>query len=973
MGSNGRTLLEAYNHQTLHDFLLDPTSKELTLPITSKIPGRTASKSRSASRFNAYTKVSISPGDHLNFIKKNGKPHGFAWHCTGKELQEALRFGIVKSESLSSQLVGVLGQYRLICHERIAKGVMTATQPAKLKLLSHYQDRLSLFFNLESLVNQPNTLADFEQKIAQYLEKLEALKITLDIEDLESIVPGIHESCISDIDASKTRATEYLATLRGLKPISPANRARGQNCILEFVKRESLQLIYEFQGLNQDISFSRARRFALTRGDLNDVLEDARLVIENHRADLKNPITAEHHRLYPDEDVLTLIVNAESYSPEEERRALLGISFIKGWDKVIPEAFCVQNKHEATENLDRIAATHWKPSRNFLTFLKSTGYFILNTLKSFFVSTQPWEEESWENPEFHLYAATLEKESRPNKPMWFKLVYFLNELRIAVIDLIYGIKDFAATIVIQLPINLAHDWKTTKAESDDFYHEANAAIEKIQSDETTLLNKILTDWRERLPQDKKETSCESSSLHTTLVASPYPLSTGEQNDILTAMVRGLNGFTTFFTHSIYSKDPVGGLIFTLFYLSGSSVMLFPHLGETLFGKAYVEWFQRFAGGMANTPLAGAIAGGSSQAQLAASAWDLLLCGPQSDVVYGVKKAMEDPLSIAAGFGIAFGVGYAMTNGHIPWLSESLKEELGTVPETSYPLIGAKFMIALYECLHAPHELKLHMPDFLHAGEEKLTLDKEDLERLELNCWLSAHAAVLPSLDRDIKFKIEQRIERLFNRVQARSLKLLLHPQQTHSIAYQFIFIPLSYVASLLRLTVNVGTSLVAWYQEAPKPWEPIKRAMGDLGEKMGYDLNRILTFASELIRLVFKSVACVFKALLFTINLAVGRIGGLFKAKPGHSIHRGFAGIHRGLSWFREWLFPVRIGESVATAHPICTMKQSYEKLTTQLRMKHGEGEVPQAVPYTPPVVNTPTEDPRSEACNTSELCKAEG
>jgi hypothetical protein len=250
------------------------------------------------------------------------------------------------------------------------------------------------------------------------------------------------------------------------------------------------------------------------------------------------------------------------------------------------------------------------------------------------------------------------------------------------------------------------------------------------------------------------------------------------------------------------------------------------------------------------------------------------------------------------------------------------------------------MVTLYEILHSPsHPLHENVKREMKNLESNHPHVARQLDRIKLIYWLHEHAASLPKLARDKKFKIEQQIENHFDAEDAHALKTLLYPVKQRSIAAQFFYIPLSYIPAILRLVLTVCMSVLAFISGFPHPWRPIQRAGESLVRKIAFDLNRLLIFTTELIRLTGKCIASVFKAVAFTINLIAGRIGGLFRSHLGHYFHQGFATLHRGLTWLREYFYPASATASVVTGHPLSTLEkftESYHKLLHKLQTQNG-------------------------------------
>ncbi|KTD16789.1 hypothetical protein [Legionella jordanis] len=953
---SAKTLLLRHIQQQYQQFLLT-NDQNLVLPAVSNIPwiGRAAHK-------NVYTKNSIPVGaGKVNFIRKNDEFYSFQWQTNSRKLKEAVRWGIVRTESITGKVISTLGNYRLQVHESIAKGMIGNTHPLKLQLVDFYQQRFEALQGLESLVNEDNLKKNYKDAFNAYLDQLERIYSQLDEQfsntDLKVICPQAIDRMKSDIQNDIQRAKSYLLNLHVINqetiPVPRSyNRARGRDSILEFVKQQMLQNLYEMQGINQDITYSQRRTFALTRGSLNDYIEDARKEIEDHQADLRNAVRPEHHGLYSSEnDSLCYDFGEDHLHPDRQRQVLLAISFIEGADQLDltnPDKPQVGNGFEQ-ESLTVIAATHWKLHRNALNLIKSSAHFIFNIFKGMFLYTHPWEEETWENPNFHLQAAKLRAQASPNEPLLIKPIKFLKVLGHSLKDCFIGIRNVGAQLIIHLPAGVFNDWNSSK-ELQDFTTvavEAETEIAKILDIEHSRLCHLLqqADFMPPECQENNDTPASLSETISTFAKADYHLTAGEQNDILNAIIRGFDGFSSVFTHNLFAKDPVAGLIFTAAYSVGAGAIVFPKATAAVFGQAYVNWFANFSYSMGSTKLAATIGGGSTQAQAFAAGWDSLVHGPDGLGFRFLSQIIEDPLTYGSYLAVAYGLGYVLVNGinghPIPFLSDMLKEDLGSTPEASYAFIGAKFAIAGYELFqehgvlhYEPIKIQFNGRE-LEKYRENYVLHQLEIEQFKLAFWLSSHAVTLPKLDAATLYKIERHIDKLFRPAEAAALKKILYPERQPSIAFQLFSIPLTYIPAVLRLVVALFLTLAAWINKNPHPLNPLANAFTSLKDKLSKDLSRILVAFTYACFVCFNIGSSIIKVFSYTTNMIIGRIAALFDWHPGHAMHRFFGAVHTKIRGMMEWLYPVRIIKNVVSASPAHIIREheaSYHSILESLK-----------------------------------------
>lgn len=953
--SSAKILLKEFNKKKYQAFILSKDS-ELYLPAVSSLPGISAT-----SQQDHFKKIiSHDKDNHVCFISKNDHPHGFIWQSNSVQFKKAVRWGIIKPESMTGRVIAALGHYRVVTHERIAKGMISNTQYLKLTLLDHYHDRFEALQQLESLVNQNNHQQDYTEAVEHYVETLQTLCLNLETQFANTNLNHLNSSALlqlrDDMANDIDRAHTFLASLKTNHSLRAANRAQGHHSIMEFIKQQMTHNLYEFQGINQDITYSNKRTFALTRGELNDFIEDARKAIDDDKADPRNAVTAKHHGEFNTDSntMLTYDFSSKKLSAKREREILLAISFIEGWDNIDysdPLNPLLYND-TGSASLTTIKATRWQTHRNAKTFFKSIGYFLLNMVKRFFVTTQPWEEETGENKAlpFHMVSTELRKKVIGSQPFWLTLVMFFKKIISTLSDAYRGVLNNGPGIKIKIPATIVNDWNATQAlpSFEETIQQAEQEIVQINQIEQNRLKQLFN-----LCHYEPATLSPPISQ---LAVPDYPLTPGEQNDILTAVIRGLETFSSVFTHTIFAKDPIAGMIFTATGAIGTAAVLFPSISASIFGAAYVNWFSKFSYAMGSSKFAAAIAGGSTQAELFASAWDVLMHGPTSLTGEAVSEIADNSLAVASYFGMAYGIGYVLANGiaghPIPWLSKRLKADLGTVPETGYPFIGAKIAVALYEtCLGETTEPHCSTPSTTSSHEINKPFAQYEpmIKKFYWVHWLSKHAAALPKLSDTRLLNIQRHIDILFTKEEASSLKKIIYPEKTRSVIIQSLLIILAYIPAILRLILSVPMSLIACMKKNPHPWAPIQRASTDLLKKIAADLNRLVIAGIDLAHLLFSIAASFIKMTAFTTNMALSRLTSLVGLPISHLFHKTVAKVHTCFRQIGAFLYPARATKSVVFAHPIDTIKKtehSYQQLMSSLNVNMTNTDAPSSEDY---------------------------
>lgn len=565
---DNKTLLRREIIKRYNKFVISKKQKKIRLPVVSSIPAITASTevdeeyikktyqlSEEKSKLIFVKKKFVKKGKSSNFDWQDRKaePHGFYWQAKAIKIKQGVRWGIIKTESVTGKVIAALGQYRLITHERAAKGIISNTQHLKLNLVDFYQDRFEALQVIESLINRESSV-HYQKTIEIYIKSLQMIQSNLQDYFAATELKSFYKEDAIDhltqqIDQDIARAEKFL------KLSTPNKQARGHRSLLEFVKQQMIYNLYEMQAINQEITYSPNRPFALTRGRLNDYIEDARKEIDSHRTDLRNRVTKKHHGLFAKKNkVITYDFAAEEHSPEREKQILLAISFIEKKDKInyTKNEIYTQKDQENKEKLTVIKATNWRTHRNASTWLKSSLYFMFNVIKSFFVETREWEEESWDNKNFHLYATELRAEVKARQPIWYALIHFCRIVFIAVKDVMHGIYDSGLNVVIKMPAQIINDYKASKKlpEFESIYKQVKLEIAKIKNDEKENLVKIKTECglsndepavsnqtetaQEQPTETVHEQPAEAAQEQPTEAAQEQPAETAQEQPIETA-------------------------------------------------------------------------------------------------------------------------------------------------------------------------------------------------------------------------------------------------------------------------------------------------------------------------------------------------------------------------------------------------------------------------------------------------------
>lgn len=1066
-----KQLLLKYNHARLQRFKVDDEAT-LVLPAPPSLPGFAAS-----TRLDVFKKeaIGLSANSQIKYIKKNGASKSFVWETSGRKIKEAVRWGIIKTESVTDKVISALGHYRVIEHERIVRGLISNSHLSKIALVELHQRRFEALQDLESLVNKPNTLKDFQDAIKAYKQKLDDLKAqlriifqdTLFIKDMDNALVSIEQ----DLDEAKKRADAYLKELTDRKvSLRSCSRASGNHSILEFVKNDMLRGLYEMQGLNQDLTYISTRReVALSRGELNSCIEDAIKEINDFRPDLRNAVLPEHHGQHgnPDEKVC-YDFEEQHLTPEQERRAFLAISFIEGCDKVIvkqgekPKIESLKKgRKDNQRDLKIIAATSWHTTRSYWDSFTRFGHTIARMFKSFIIPTRQWDGKPWSaeyiinkdgervRDDFTSNTSLLRKRAKKQEPLWKKPWHLLKLIGNNLIDMVKGIRDMGANLTINVPSELTEDWDAT-GKTDSWLRKSEKAIitEETRQDQQKKLAKAATKqerkklehafeqemeekrWKavrdvidrniKQIKVDDKENEDalftminimivknhkkkhptlffnrgdvkkDADKLFPRLSGFQYHLTGGEQNDILSSIARGLNDFANVITHNIYAKQPVPGLIFTLVYIAGGAAILTPELLKALgpFADALINFYNTIAPALGKSPISQAGSVSLSTAQLVTTLVESIINGPNSWLANALDEFCNDPATALAYIAAAYGLGYVITNGIGPLKIEAIqdffKDELGSMPSVSYPVVGGKVGILFIEFFMSHKQFFLSSVSFKKQQKDIQELENKIVEiynqyakenpeisagdnlgetlsakrgqhisrvinqalvkaieffqsfnmvefqkrmaKIKLATWLAHQREYLPRLSSREKSAVERRIKSVFSYEEAASLIKLIYPEKPRSIAYQLFAIPLSYVPAILRVLISPFISLAAVCDgrtgKGYHPAAPMKNAVVDLYHKSRRDLSRLLVFGKEVAKLVYTVTASLLKMPVVIVGMIVGRIAGMFGFRVSHGMYKVFGAIHVFGRKVMEFFNPGRALKAETIAHENDTLNK---------------------------------------------------
>lgn len=532
-----------------------------------------------------------------------------------------------------------------------------------------------------------------------------------------------------------------------------------------------------------------------------------------------------------------------------------------------------------------------------------------------FISTRPWIENAWHTANFKLVATTLWEQVPFKKPLWNKPYQFFKQMGHRLADSWNGVKDSRNPWGFSIFDALANDWVATQQleSMQTTIETATASMTAVALDEAQRLAEIYQ------ALDRELVASPEVDLNQ-LASIEYPLTAGDQNDILTLVAKGVDTFASVF-YDNFAKNPVQGVLFTGGYAVGAGAIFLPSLTSAAFSPQYVKWFSDFAYSMAGNSTSAMIAGASIQGQVLATGWDCLTQGPSSRFLKNLHRVGQDPLPSAAYVAAAYGVGHllfgVLAPYKIPVISQYLNGEIGTNKSLSKLVMGGKITASGSSEAMEPDHIAV-FPKISGIGVS---------EQHQLIFFLSRYGATLAKLPAKQKLMISRQIDALFNHQKDReSLKKLLYPEITYSVGVQLIRSLLVYPVAMLRLMLSPFLSLLALIVRNPHPAQPMSRAFTTIKEELIKHLSQLMVASAHFTYIGSVILTTAVKLPVSIATMLISRVAGLFNLNAAHELHKGMASAHIFFRSVSEFLYPSYWIKQVGSAHPLHTLHKHEPK-----------------------------------------------
>ncbi len=679
-------------------------------------------------------RVELSTQSHcIDFIRKDHEFSHFIWRTSSENAHKAMLGGLISFDSLTSQVLCKLGTYKNITtHRAYYYGIVSNKHHEKLFLLDVTQKRILALQIIERLINSLSLAkSDIENKsdiicaLNEYIKALDDI-----IDDIKTSNVDINEydkvARSSLINAIQVNQGEVLALIARLEQECPEKlhskltmltKVRGKSSFGALLNEHMVRSIRQAQWLNQNITYSRHAK-SINRGDLNSVCEDALHVINKYKPDLHNPTLPCHQGIF-DQGTYALDFSFLDNDHELIEKTLMEIAQIEDYDSICQQSngYTLNNLSGEQVPLLTTRFTKWRINestsfRILRMFVWSvnifTGLAVGFTYDLFagliaFISGQKLKSGA-QKLHITLPCRTTDKtkyEELKNKinANTYSLgtlvgIKIRNFLINVFWDMTHGAKVTFNQMTIQFIDTLKADYQLGHSKKQSPDQVINIVLKEIEQLATAQRNTL-----QEIKQNTAELDLAYESNITALSTEPpYHLSPGEWMDISNSLVTGIRYVFEVFTDNIHAKHPTSGMIFTLFYTTGIGAILFPKLFSFL-PKGYIAFSESLGKSMSKGTMTKAISSGMTQAQIFSAAHEGFINGNSSWIAKGSALFEKSPADIVTYITIAVGLGYLIAfEFEIPYLSEAIREDLGTIPIPSLGFAGAKICILLADFL-----------------------------------------------------------------------------------------------------------------------------------------------------------------------------------------------------------------------------------------------------------------------------------
>ncbi len=787
-----------------------------------------------------------------------------------------------------------------------------------------------------------------ETTFKDYINALKQLQIDINVhsKSLNKFDREASDKLISQIQHDIIAAKEYQSTMLDfLFPDCSLQdhlkdtilSASGTDSIAHFIKTRMIYALRQAQEYNQNMTYSR-KAGSIFRGEFNSYCEDALNVIDKYLCDHHNPVTPEHQGYFSTDQNHSLTLDFRHLGKDRHtvRRYIMAITQIEGADKIQQvgeDGYVLQCANSENPHAKHLKVTHftsWDIQAEKSYPFYRIAYWVWNLmvgivfglvdLPSGFISglkgeeptsnvskyTKEFTPDCAKDTRFHALA---EKINFPAVSLGAKLGSLIGSvIRNTVWEVFKGVRTSFQRARFQIGENLATDYDIfhngLRSETEIF-NQVHSNLNQLKKEEDELFEKVNNKHNKKY-QDKPVFSSTISRINPEskiseqitleritpkeisgqFAQAPYELSPGEWHDLLNAALSGINFLFDFVFDDIHRKHPGSGIIYNAFYVLGTIAVLSPQTLEFM-GKNYLQISRSISDAATSNLTAGASFCASVEAQAAAMATEFAVSGRNSWLLTGLSSLEEEPSNMIAYSAIAVGLGAILAYGlNVPYISASIRGELGSVPAIALGVAGAKFGLCLFELFqteaseekkdtdarreriklllieHFQDKYKLTnqkideicdfmlSPDFKNTLEQKSKDQDPRLQRFQLFMLMQKNQHLLPHLPYSTKRELLELMHRNSKDFPGgeSAMHQLLFPEAKGSI----IEITVSTVLDYIPAIGGCLASIVTWDAH---PWRYMgNKLLKDVGRVFHAFANKIVKTLAHYIRLNIRIV-----------------------------------------------------------------------------------------------------------------------
>lgn len=661
-----------------------------------------------------YTKRIIEIGrGRIFIIAKNGIPISYVWETTPKKLQAAVMSGIYQPEALSAKVISEMGKYKPIGWLRIyEKGLVSTHYLAKNELLTYFQERLKRFQPLERLINSQNSITNINAVYLDCIRDIQQFQKQIKCDYLKKYDIHIAEKLKNFLD-DDIRQLEKLKNKLSENNLKSHLSAFGKNSLMYKLQKRMIKMIKQTQGLNQNITYARTGYFpeSFDRGEFNSVCETALSVINQHEVDLHNVVLPEHQGDFLKEKKKKHYIEFIA----SDKNAIAAICQIEKSDSIFNKGEKFYFRKENDEPFDpepipvalkATAFVKWSMGHStivnndpvrikILGYFKTTGILIFNILSgaffmpvdivlglvdglfdfNFSLVQETRIVEPAKTMDSHYNDLFIQLNNVP-RPLGFHIGFSVGTTLYSVmLSLIDGMVILAKHVK-KIPEYIKDDRYIAQRVRDKNIHLQNILdqmdvdVVRIQAEAERYQNAHETYGKKH----KKKDDVKKNRDHDRQFAlPPYHLSSGEWEDGLSKLPKGLMILTDAILQPMHANSPMKGLLYTLLFISSGLAILAPH--NSFLPKFYQDFTQWLGEQLATSQKNKALSVPFIEGQAAIMLTDLLQDGSRSLLGKFVNEANGDLLDIGSLLVCGYFIGICLEK--MPAISGVIKQDLGS--------------------------------------------------------------------------------------------------------------------------------------------------------------------------------------------------------------------------------------------------------------------------------------------------------